>query len=195
MTIEEYLARLRRSLGPGLHRRALAEVEAHLRESAAEVGEDEAVRRFGSPEELARELRGPRATRLAAVGAFVLLLSFVALYPVAENTLPPAPWPAGEQPSQLAWKQDLVTALLLFAAGAAAVGTARLRRANGSLLAATAVAVVAGSAAAIVGVVLSFEWADAVPGTPGWLPYVGFANVAVAAVAAALVLRAARAAS
>jgi hypothetical protein len=43
----------------------------------------------------------------------------------------------------------------------------------------------------VLGVVLSFEWADAVPGTPGWLPYVGLVQVAIAAAAGGLVARAA----
>lgn len=191
MTIDEYLGRLRRELGRWPKVRTLAEVESHLRDSAEAVGEDEAIRRFGPPEEIARSFALPYRARLAAVAMLALLLSFPALYPVAENTLPPAPWAAGEQPSQLAWKQDAVTALLLFAAGAAAVGLVMLRRANGGLVVATALAVTAAGAASVLGVVLSFEWADAVQGTPGWLPYVGFVQVALAGAVGALVARAA----
>src|SRR6187402_1588404 len=49
VTIDAYLAELRRRLRhrPFARRRILEEVEAHLRESAEAVGEDEAVRRFG----------------------------------------------------------------------------------------------------------------------------------------------------
>lgn len=190
-TIDDHLARLRRELRLWPASRAVAEIEQHLREAAEGCGEAEAVRRFGAAEEIARELKRPHAARLAALGSLALLASFVALYPVAENNLPPAPWPAGEQPSHLAWKQDLVTALLLFAAGAAAVGLARWHRANGSLLVATTVAVGAAAGASVLGVVLSFEWAEAVPGTPGWLPYVGFVQVVLAAGAALIVGRAA----
>lgn len=45
---------------------------------------------------------------------------------------------------------------------------------------------------AVLGVVLSFEWAATVPGTPLWLPYVGFLQIALSLGAAALVARAAR---
>lgn len=190
-TIEQYLGELRRELGAWPKRRALAEVEAHLRESAEAVGEEEAVRRFGSARMLALELKRPNASRLAAFAVLALLLSYPALYPVPENALPPAPWP-GDVPSKLAWKQDAVLALLLVAAGAAAVGAARFRAGNGTLLVAAAVSLACAGAAAVLGVVLSFEWAAAVPGTPLWLPYVGFTQIALSVGAAALVARAAR---
>lgn len=83
-------------------------------------------------------------------------------------------------------------ALLLVAAGAAAVGAVRFRAGNGTLLVAAVVALACAGAAAVLGVVLSFEWAAAVPGTPLWLPYVGFTQIALSVGAAVLVARAAQ---
>jgi hypothetical protein len=75
--IERYLNELRRGPGAWPKRRALAEIEAHLRESAEAVGEEEAVRRFGSARMLALELKRPHTARLA--GLAVLSIGAAAL--------------------------------------------------------------------------------------------------------------------
>jgi hypothetical protein len=104
MTIEAYVAELRRLLAayPLLRRRALVEVEDHLREAAAEAGEEEAIRRFGSPEHVAAGL-APQLARQALGGAAVTLVllagGLLTAFMASENSLPPAPWPsAGDAP-------------------------------------------------------------------------------------------------
>lgn len=84
MTIDSYLGQLGRSLSATRHerRRILAEVEDHLRESAAVQGETEALRRFGSVELVADRFRhelAVDATALAVRLAGVTALAFVAL--------------------------------------------------------------------------------------------------------------------
>ena len=109
MTISEYLAELRHSLpgDPLFRRRVLAEVEDHLRESAAAVGEDEALRRMGAPRVVAAGFAAPAAadaTRRAAGVLVVCLGGFVIAYLIGENTLPPAPWPSADAaPAFLRW--------------------------------------------------------------------------------------------
>jgi HAAS len=193
--IERYLNDLGRALPWGVsRRRILAEVEDHLRASAREVGEVEAVERFGPPGDVARGYQPLGAARLAALAVAVVALSFAAhpaLYPLAENTLPPAPWPSeAMKPAHLAWKQDVTMALLLLGAGSVAVALLTLPRGNWATVAAAAAAVVAMAGAAIVGTVLAFEWAEAVPGTPGWLAPLGFVQVGLALTAGGFIVRA-----
>jgi hypothetical protein len=86
--IRRYVAELARALGdlrvpPQLASRAVEEAEAHLEESSAEHGEDEAVRRFGSPAAVARAIAGEHATSLtirATLRAFVALACLAAVY-------------------------------------------------------------------------------------------------------------------
>lgn len=71
MTIERYLAELRRR---GVGRDALEEVRAHLEDGAREVGEAEALARFGKPRVVARGLRRfpwPAATAAIAIGVAI----------------------------------------------------------------------------------------------------------------------------
>jgi hypothetical protein len=124
VTIEEYLQALGRLLprGPG-RRRTLAEVEDHLREAAEEVGEEEeAVARFGSPEEVARAFADERLARATPWSALVVLLclgGYLGAYLLAENALPPAPWPSeSEAPSFLRWTAAGATWSFAAAAGA-----------------------------------------------------------------------------
>ena len=74
MTIEEYLAELRRHLkvGPLAKRRILREVETHLREAAEREGDEwAAVAAFGSAEATAARFARRRLPRaLAAASAF-----------------------------------------------------------------------------------------------------------------------------
>ncbi len=64
--IDDYLEQLRRR---GIRDpRTLAEVRAHLEDAARELGETEAIARFGSPDAVARSLRRfPKLPLLAAV--------------------------------------------------------------------------------------------------------------------------------
>ncbi len=61
-------------------------------------------------------------------------------------------------------------------------------------LVALAGAAAATTGMAVLGAVLSVQWANAVPGTPGWLSLVWVAQLGLALGAAGLVMRAARAA-
>ena len=189
MTIEEYLHALDRELRGrrGLRRRLLAEAEDHLREAAAEVGDEEAVRRFGPAPELAREL-APRlalsSVRTAALLLVALALSVPLLYPIPENNLPPAPWPEGGMPARLAWKQDAVLVLFFVGLGASAIALAAFRRPR-VLVPAAGIAFVALTGMTVLGTILSFQWADAVPGTPSWLVLVSIFQLGLAAAGAA----------
>ena len=192
--IDEYLRELARELPSWLpvRRRILAEAEDHLRESAREHGEREAVARFGAPADVARSFApvcALSASRVAALAVFALLAVPVLTYPVVENALPPAPWPEGAMPGHLAWKQDALAALYLAAAVAAAATGLLFRRGRG-LLVADASALVPLVAAAAVSAALGVQWAEAVAGTPPWLHLVWVANSAAAALAVAAAARA-----
>lgn len=98
MSVDEYVARLGRRLWarPLDRRRILAEVESHLRQSAQEHGEEEAIRRFGPPSQFDPDW----AWRAVAV----CIVGFLAAYVAGENLLPPAPWPSADAaPSFLRW--------------------------------------------------------------------------------------------
>jgi hypothetical protein len=64
---------LRHRLPLAVRSRVLAEVEDHLREAAREVGEDEAVARFGPAQALADSYRARVRWLYAAVGLLVAL--------------------------------------------------------------------------------------------------------------------------
>ncbi|MDQ3893891.1 MAG: hypothetical protein M3292_04400 [Actinomycetota bacterium] len=211
--IERYLGELERELQVGGRRRQriLAEAEDHLREAARDVGEEAAVARFGQPAELARrfaadeaESSGRRAAQLLTIA---LALAFLAVYPIPENTLPPAPWPGDTPPHYLHWKQNGVAALFLVAvlAGVLAFLLARgyrlrsalSRRALAPALALTVVSVVALAAMLVLGAILAYQWQEAVPGAPGpaWIAAYTCVQTLVLAVVALLAVRAARAAT
>lgn len=191
--IERYLAELARELPFWSRRRVLAEAEDHLRESARTVGPEEAVARFGSPSEVARGFRSVAALRLAALAVLAALAAPVLSYPIVENALPPAPWPsAAAMPDSLAWKLDAVKVLYVLAVAAGAAAALLLRRGGRELLVASGVAVAALAHVAALSTVLSMQWADAVPGTPGWLRLVAVGQLAATLAAASLLVRAAR---
>jgi len=123
--IDRYLEELRRRLPIAVRPRVLAEVEDHLRESAREVGEDEAVARFGSAEALAASYRA-RVRWVYAALALLAALAYPALsYPIPENSLPPAPWPnVDAMPHELAWKREWILVLFVIAlvSGAVSLG-------------------------------------------------------------------------
>jgi hypothetical protein len=191
--IEQYLAELRRELPFWSRHRVLAEVEDHLRESAAVVGEAEAVERFGPPREVARGFRHVAALQLAAVAALVALLFPILSYPLVENALPPAPWPnADAMPDALQWKLDAVKGFYLLALVAGAVAAFLVRKPGRDLILACALVLAALANVGALSTVLSIQWAGAVPGTPGWLRLVAVGQLAATLGAAALLVRAAR---
>lgn len=194
--IEGYLRELERML-PRPHRlgsRILAETEDHLRERARELGPGVAVERFGPPQALARQFAPAYArfyARLSTYATLVVVAGFVALlYPVPENVLPPATWPEGDKPDYLAWKQHAVAALFLVSVGACAASVATLRRHVSVSLLATLTALGALAMSAVLSAVVSFQWADAVPGTPGWLAWLSLGTLLPIALAATPIARA-----
>jgi hypothetical protein len=190
--IERYLAELARALPFWSGRRVLAEAEDHLREAAATVGEEEAVARFGPARQLARGVRHVAATRVAAVAALAALVVPILSYPLVENALPPAPWPsASAMPDSLQWKLDAVKALYLLALGAGTVSLLLLRRAGRELVVASSVVIAVLAQVGALSVVLSFQWGDAVAGTPGWLRLVAIGQLVATLAAAAVLVRAA----
>ena len=168
--IDSYLEELARQLPLLGKRRILAEVEAHLREAAARVGEDEAIARFGAPAEVASGFRPAAARRLAfwAVAALGLCIgvAFVGLLVIPENALPPAPWPTDEPPFYLRWKRDAVAVLFVVAVAgfAAALVTGRWIAVR---LTCVALGIVTLAVQLALAAVLALEWRNAVPGSPG----------------------------
>jgi hypothetical protein len=160
--IERYLAELERQLPRRARGRILAELEDHLRTSAEVHGEDEAIRRLGPPDEVARSFRrAPNLGRIALAAAVATMLP--AFYGLPENQLPPAPWPEGQMPFGLEWKRDAVLVLAALAAAALLSGRRRV----------TMLGLAVAAAASGLAVILTIEWAEAVPGTPVWVPLAG----------------------
>lgn len=192
--IEHYLRELRRLLPILGRRRVLEEAEEHLRLAAREVGEEEAVARFGSPAEIARSFRARVRSLWAALALAAAVVFPVLTYPVSENALPPAPWPSAEEmPSELAWKRDAVMILFAVAAVAGAVALGGYARRRQLIVPAAAV-----SLAALVGVgglstVLSVEWRDYVAAVPAGLLVLGPLQIALAISGLGLLKRATRA--
>jgi hypothetical protein len=172
--IDAYLAELARMLPRGVPRdRILAEAEAHLREAADEVGEAEAVARFGPARDLAVRFAEPvarRAARIAALApAALLAVALVPGYTIVENALPPAPWAEGDMPAHLLWKRNAVWLLLALALPPALAALACLRRAPALVPVAAAAALLPLGAASALATVLAVNWWDDVPGTPWWI--------------------------
>jgi hypothetical protein len=188
--IDDYLKELAHELGLRTPhtRRILLEVEDHLREAARELGEEEAVARFGRPREVAagfaREA-GARMTRWSAWAAGAAVLAMLAAYGIVENSLPPAPWPSADAaPDYLRWKLEAAVWLIGggFLAGGAALAVALVRPLRVRLALATAgAALLALGAAGVLGVVEGFQRAAVYRelGVEGALP-----DLAIAAVSA-----------
>jgi hypothetical protein len=188
--IDRYLDELRGLLPAVSRRRVLEEVEEHLRLSAREVGEKEALARFGAAREVAAEYRA-RARRFYALLALGFAAAFPLLtYPIPENTLPPAPWPAGQMPGELAWKQDGTIWLFAVAVVAALVALVGFARVRALFVPAAAVALLALVGVGVLGTVLTVEWRDHVPGTPLGLVALGPLQGLVASAGLALLARA-----
>lgn len=66
---------------------------------------------------------------------------------------------------------------------------AALRRNVRIVAGATAASLAALTAASAIGTILASQWADAVPGTPGWLAWLAPATLLPVALAAALLAR------
>lgn len=180
MTIADYIAELERRLPRSGRSRILAEVHAHLNDSASRhvsrgldrvAAEEAAVRDFGPIRLVARRLAvsgALRETRLATVGALAAVGFFVfPLYVVPENTLPPAPWI--EKPRDVLVLQ-LLTVGLWIAASALAAASAALAWTPWSRIAApvlvSAFAVLTSSLLAVAALIE--RWFEAAPATPSW---------------------------
>ena len=180
MTIDAYLAELRRRLPSTRRERFLREAEEHLREDARErmrtgtnplSAEADAVAAFGPLEEVADRLSREaapvavrRATVVAVIGFGTLI---VPLYGIPENRLPPAPW--DDRPTLLdvlvttteaAWLGAVVIALVALVASS----SGRARLATACLVAAGAVGVASVTAA----IVTTIAWRTEAPATPVW---------------------------
>jgi hypothetical protein len=180
MSIDAYLSELARTLSWVARRRALPEIEEHLRDAAARHraggmsphdAEQAATRDFGPAAEVARRIGGElavRETRLASVLALGAALAFVfPLYLIPESTLGPATWP--EVPAEILALQLASIALWVVSAALAAgsvvlAWTPWLRLAAHALLA-TAVSIAAATA---VGAALTIRWIQLSSTTPNW---------------------------
>jgi HAAS domain-containing protein len=184
LTREEYVYQLERRLPFALgHRaRAIAEVREHLRE-----GGEEALRRFGSVEELAEELRPELRARAAATASWlvpILAVAFVVpFYLIPENAFPPAPWV--EVPGYLAWKHDAALVAFAVAVGAAGVAVLAGRISPRWALAPLWLCFSALIAAATFAMVMDAQWIEEVPGTSAALVYGGLLPLRLGVIALA----------
>ena len=145
--IDDYLMALRHRLRIPADR-IIAEVEDHLRESAAVHGEADAIARFGSPEGVARRFHLEARQRATRQGLRVLVITGVLLvvgYLAVDVVQPRNPWPDRHMPLALQWKLMLggMFGLVALAFGVAAIWQrvrddrdAALRLALGSVIAA-----------------------------------------------------------
>ena len=123
--IDDYLFALRRHLRIPADR-IIAEVEDHLRESAATYGEAAAISRFGSPEGVARRFHLAARERATRQGLRVLVATGVLLlvgYLAVDIVQPHNPWPDRQMPLGLQWK---LTIAGMFGLTAIAFGVAAL---------------------------------------------------------------------
>lgn len=197
MTIDAYLAELRRLLPRTACLRALPEVREHLRDLAerhraagvaAGDAELRATGEFGDVREVAARLGGElavRETRIAALVALGAVALFVfPFYVVPENSLPPATW--SEKPFELLALQRVILTLWLAAGALAAVGAALAWSRRPSLaslaLATTAVAI---TGASVMSAILLWRWVEHSPATPNLALATALALPVVAACVAA----------
>jgi hypothetical protein len=193
--VDRYLRELGHALPRGLPReRILDEAEDHLREAAEELGEAEAVARFGSVAEVTSRFAAPaaaRASRAVALALAALLgLAVVPGYGIVENALPPAPWGEGGIPDHLLWKRNAVWLLLALAVPPTLAALGLVRREPRLVPLAAAAALLPLGAAGALGTVLAVNWWDDVPGTPLWLAAVPACELVLAVAVAVLLARA-----
>jgi hypothetical protein len=178
VTVDSYLAELRRLLPRTARLRVLPEVREHLRDAAARhraegasPGNAEmlATAEFGDVRgvaaRLGREL-AIRETRIAALLVLGVVALFIfPLYVIPENTLPPAP--SAEKPSELLALERAALGLWLAAGMLATVSAvlawSRWRRAVPVALIATAAAIAGASG---VSGALFWRWSVHTPSTP-----------------------------
>lgn len=160
-TVDRYVT----ELGAALHvrgaarRRLLRECRDHLADAAAERGEQEAVRAFGPPAEIAAAFdaeiaarRGVRSTFATAAGVLATGGSTLALIHAASaNATAPVWWAiaffVGAQVAGVALVLALVQALVLRRSTMAAADVALLARRNGCALVAAGVTILSAGAA------------------------------------------------
>jgi hypothetical protein len=176
---------LRLPFALGHRRRVLSEVREHLWD-----GGDGAVARFGSVDELARELRPElRARAVATVSWLVpVLVAFfvVPFYLVPENAFPPPQWVT--VPAYLAWKQDAALVAFAVAVGAALAAAAVARLSPRRAVPLLWLTLAALAAAATFASVLDAQWIGEVPGTSAAFVFGLLLPLRAAVVALALVL-------
>lgn len=159
---EAYLAELSQHLcvGPLRRRRILAEVEAHLTDAG---GDEEAVARFGTAEEVAARFNELRPTPRPRLAALAVLGGVVFVYGAVqglERHIPPAPWPEEAAPANLETIFTLATSGILVAIALVLATLLRGRRAD-------ALAACAALAATVLLLALhAFRRAELVPGSP-----------------------------
>jgi hypothetical protein len=191
--VDRYLEDLRRRLPLAVRSRVLAEAEDHLREATREVGEDEAIARFGPAQALADSYRARVRWLYAALGLLLALAYPVLSYPILENSLPPATWPnVDEMPEELAWKREWIVVLVLFAAVAGAVALGGYLRDRRLIVWPAALALGAIALAGVLGTLLNLQWRAYVPGTPEALLVLAPLQIVVALAGLALLARASR---
>ena len=149
--IEDYLHELRAQLRIPADD-IVAEVEDHLLESAAIVGDAEAIRRFGTPATVATrfhddvaERDARRSTRAVVIAGLIAFVGFLA----GNTAHPPAPWPDRALP--LALDTLLHLAMLAGQVAVACGAIALFHRARRHQLAAIRAACAA-ALAAVVGI-------------------------------------------
>jgi hypothetical protein len=193
--IDRYLRELARALPRGLPReRIVDEAEDHLREAAEQMGEAEAVARFGTVAEVTARFAAPaaaRASRWLAV-SLAALIAFIVVpgYGIVESALPPAPWAEGGMPEHLLWKRNASWLLLALAVPPALAALALLRRGPTPVALAAAAALLPLVASSALATVLAVNWWDDVPGTPLWIAVVPACELAAAGAVAVLLARA-----
>ena len=193
MTIDAYLAELRRLLPATRRGRFLREAEDHLRDAAQafvtdgldpEAAAARAVGDFGSAGEIALRLRretAPVAVRWAAgVALLGLGLLFLPLYAVPENLLPPAPW--DERPGYLGVLLGVALSGWLAALALATLAMLVRPRLAAPALVASAMA---GCVSGLAGLVTAVAWHLEVPATPWSVVAIG-TPLSVAAVGTAV---------
>ena len=161
MTVDRYLGELAAALHVrgATRRRFLRECRDHLLDAAAERGEEEAVRAFGPPAEIAAAFdaevaarRGVRATFATAAGVLATDGSTLALiHASAPGTTAPVGWTiaffVGAQVAAVAAGLALVQALVLRRSAMAAADVVLLARRNACALVAAGVTMFAAGAA------------------------------------------------